>query len=70
MSNYNGWDDEHNHWHDSCDHHPARPLDFGPPLETLQQYADRVNRVTNDPRLIEARKRLAPAFTVPRRRLA
>ncbi|WP_284984320.1 helix-turn-helix domain-containing protein [Arthrobacter sp. efr-133-TYG-118] len=36
-------------------------------LETPEQYADRVDRVTNDPRRIEKRKRIAPALTVPRR---
>lgn len=69
MSDNNGWDDEHRHWHTpSCDHQRARPLDVGPARETPEQYADRVDRITNDPHRIEKRKRIAPALTVSRRR--
>jgi hypothetical protein len=35
---------------------------------SADEHAARVNRVTNDPRRIEDRKRIAPALTVPRRR--
>lgn len=69
MSFVDDGDRENNHWHDpSCDHQRARPLDFGSALETPQQYANRIDQITNDPRRIEKRKRIAPAFTVPRRR--
>lgn len=62
-------DSENNHWHDSsCDHHRARPLDLGTPAESPEQYAKRTVRVASDPLRIQARKRIAPAFTVPRRR--
>lgn len=38
--------------------------------ETPEQYADRVDRLTNDPARIEERKKLPPAFSVPRHREA
>ncbi|NYG16012.1 hypothetical protein BJ956_000531 [Arthrobacter psychrochitiniphilus] len=71
MSFIDDSDNDNNHWHDpSCDHYHrrARPLDSGAPVESLQQYASRTARVANDPRRIQARKRIAPAFTVPRLR--
>jgi len=37
-------------------------------MTEAEQYAERVNRITNDPARIEKRKRIAPAMTVPRHR--
>ncbi|MGO4248107.1 hypothetical protein VUN82_04180 [Micrococcaceae bacterium Sec5.1] len=69
MSDISDWDDDHKHSHtSSCDHQRARSLDVGPARETPEQYAERVDTITNDPHRIEKRKHIAAALTVPRRR--